>query len=120
MTSCSAATSSTCSWEPPPRSTSATHHGRQGSARIAPATLAAKIDHHDHAVTAALADILRKQPWARRFPTSELAKFLLAAREGVLARTVRDDGSAADTVRAVTAMVSEAFDAFDADRQPPA
>ena len=56
--------------------------------------LAAKLDQHDEAVTAALADILRKQPWAHRFPAAELAKFLLAAREGVLARTVRDDGSA--------------------------
>ena len=82
--------------------------------------LAAKLDQHDEAVTAALADILGQQPWARRFPTSELAKFLLAAREGVLARTVRDDGSAADMVQAVTAVVSAAFDALKADRQPPA
>ena len=81
--------------------------------------LAAKLDQHDETVTAALADILRKQPWARRFPTPELAKFLLAAREGVLARTVRDDGSAADTVQAVTAVVREAFHALKADRQPP-
>lgn len=77
--------------------------------------LAAKLDQHDEAVTAALADILRKQPWAHRFPAAELAKFLLAAREGVLARTVRDDGSAADMVRAVTAVVREAFDALKAD-----
>jgi hypothetical protein len=35
---------------------------------------------------------------------------LLAAREGVLARTLRDDVSAADTVQAVTAVVSAAFD----------
>jgi AcrR family transcriptional regulator len=76
--------------------------------------LAAKLDQHDAAVTEALADILRKQPWARRFPTSEFAIFLLAAREGVLARTVRDDGSAADTVQAVTAVVSAAFDALKA------
>jgi AcrR family transcriptional regulator len=82
--------------------------------------LATKLDHHDEAVTAALADILRHQPWAHRFPTSELAKFLLAAREGVLARTVRGDGSAADTVQAVTAVVSAAFDGLNADRQAPA
>ena len=82
--------------------------------------LAAKLDHHDKAVTAALADILRQQPWARPFPIAELAKFLLAAREGVLARTVRDDGSAADTVQAVAAVVSAAFDALQDDRQPPA
>jgi hypothetical protein len=82
--------------------------------------LAAKLDQHDKAVTETLADMLRQQPWARRFPTSELAKFLLAAREGVLVRTVRDDGSAADTVQAVTAVVSEAFDALEADRPPPA
>jgi len=81
--------------------------------------LAAKLDQHDEAVTEALADILRQQPWARRFPTTELAKFLLAAREGVLARTVRDDGSAADTVQAVTAVISAAFGALEADRQPP-
>jgi hypothetical protein len=78
--------------------------------------LAAKLDQHDEAVTEALADILRQQPWARRFPTRELAKFLLAAREGVLARTVRDDGSAADTVQAVTAVISAAFGALEADR----
>jgi AcrR family transcriptional regulator len=82
--------------------------------------LAAKLDQHDEAVTEALADILRQQPWARRFPTSELAKFLLAAREGVLARTARDDASAADTVQAVTAVVSKAFETLEADRQPPA
>jgi hypothetical protein len=51
-------------------------------------------------------------------PTLELAKFLLAAREGVLARTVRDDGSAADTVQAVTSVISEAIDALKADRHP--
>jgi len=82
--------------------------------------LAAKLDQHDEAVTAALADILRQQPWARRLPTSELAKFLLAAREGVLVRTVRADGSAADTVQAVTAVANAAFDALKTDRQPPA
>jgi AcrR family transcriptional regulator len=82
--------------------------------------LGAKLDQHDEAVTAALADILRQQPWARRFPAPELAKLLLAAREGVLARTVRDDDSAAETVQAVTAVVSAAFDALKADRQPPA
>jgi AcrR family transcriptional regulator len=82
--------------------------------------LAAKLDQHDEAVTEALADILRQQPWARLFAISDLAKFLLAAREGVLARTVRDDGSAADTVQAVTTVVSAAFDALQDDRQPPA
>jgi len=82
--------------------------------------LAAKLDQHDEAVTAALADILRQQPWGRRLPTSELAKFLLAAREGVLVRTVRADGSAADTVQAVTAVANAAFDALKTDRQPPA
>jgi AcrR family transcriptional regulator len=82
--------------------------------------LAAKLDQHDEAVTEALADILRQQAWARRFPTPELAKFLLTAREGVLARTVRDDGSAADTVQAVTAVISAAFDVLEADRQSPA
>jgi AcrR family transcriptional regulator len=82
--------------------------------------LAAKLDHHDEAVSAALADILREQPWARRFPTSELATFLLAAREGVLARTVRDDGAAADTVQAVTAVIGAALDALKTDRQAPA
>jgi AcrR family transcriptional regulator len=82
--------------------------------------LAAKLDHHDEAVSAALADILREQPWARRFPTSELATLLLAAREGVLARTVRDDDAAADTVQAVTAVIGAAFDALKTDRQAPA
>jgi AcrR family transcriptional regulator len=82
--------------------------------------LAAKLDHHDAAVTAALADILRQQPWAGRFPTFELATFLLAAREGVLARTVRDDGSAAGTMQAVTAVIGAAFDALKVDRQAPA
>jgi len=82
--------------------------------------LAAKLDQHDEAVTAALADILRQQPWGRRLPTSKLAKFLLAAREGVLVRTVRADGSAADTVQAVTAVANAAFDALKTDRQPPA
>jgi AcrR family transcriptional regulator len=82
--------------------------------------LAAKIDHHDHAVTAALADILGHQPWARRFPAPQLAKFLLAAREGVLARTVRTDGSATDTVHAVTAVLNEAFSALNADPQSSA
>jgi AcrR family transcriptional regulator len=81
--------------------------------------LAAKLDQHDEAVTAALADMLREQAWARRIPASDLAKFLLAAREGVLARTVRGDDSAADTVQAVTAVASAAFDALKADRQPP-
>jgi len=61
--------------------------------------LAAKLDQHDEAVTAALADILRQQPWARRLPTSELAKFLLAAREGVLVRTDRTTKTAAGRVR---------------------
>jgi AcrR family transcriptional regulator len=82
--------------------------------------LAAKLDQHDEAVTEALADILRQQPWARRFPALELAKLLLAAREGVLARTVRDDGSAADTLQAATAVVRAAIDALKTDRQPPA
>lgn len=82
--------------------------------------LATKLDQHDEAVTAALAEILRRQPWTRRFPVSELAKFLLAAREGVLARTVRDDASAADMVQAVIAVVSEALDALGANRQAPA
>jgi AcrR family transcriptional regulator len=74
--------------------------------------LAAKLDQHDEAVTAALADILRQQPWARRFPAAALAKLLLAAREGILARTARDDDSAADMVRAVTAVVTDAFEAL--------
>jgi hypothetical protein len=80
------------------------------AARPATIRTAAKLNQHDEVVTAALADILRQQPWARRFPAPELAKFLLAAREGVLARTVRDDESAADTVQAVTSVVSAAFD----------
>ena len=37
-----------------------------------------------------------------------------------LALTVRDDGSAADTVQAVTAVASAAIDALKADQQPPA
>jgi AcrR family transcriptional regulator len=79
--------------------------------------LAAKIDHHDQVVTAALADILGQQPWARRFPPLELAKLLLATREGILARTVRDDGSATDTMRAVISVATEAFAALNADPQ---
>jgi len=35
-------------------------------------------------------------------------------------RTVRADGSAADTVQAVTAVANAAFDALKTDRQPPA
>jgi AcrR family transcriptional regulator len=81
--------------------------------------LAAKLDQHDEAVTEALADILRQQPWARRFAAAQLATFLLAAREGVLARTLRGDSSAADMVQAVTAVISAAFGALEADRQPP-
>ncbi|PXX10330.1 TetR/AcrR family transcriptional regulator [Mycolicibacterium moriokaense] len=77
--------------------------------------LAAKIDHHDEVVTAALADILGQQPWASRFPAPQLAKFLLAAREGILARTVRDDGSAPDMVRAVIAVATKAFAALNTD-----
>ena len=50
----------------------------------------------------------------------KLADHASVRRIGVLARTVRDDGSAADTVQAVTAVVSEAFDALKADRQPTA
>jgi AcrR family transcriptional regulator len=81
--------------------------------------LAAKLDQHDEAVTAALADILRQQPWAHRFPAAALAKLLLAAREGILARTARDDDSAADMVRAVTAVVTEALEAPKTDRDHP-
>jgi AcrR family transcriptional regulator len=77
--------------------------------------LAAKLDQHDDAIAAALADIVRQQTWARRFPAPELAKFLLAAREGILARTIRDDRSAEETLQAVTAVVSEAFVALKAD-----
>jgi AcrR family transcriptional regulator len=77
--------------------------------------LAAKIDHHDEVASTALADIVSQQHWARRFPPLELAKLLLAIREGILARTVRGDNSATDMVDAVIAVATKAFAALDAD-----
>ncbi|MFL6081827.1 MAG: TetR/AcrR family transcriptional regulator [Mycobacterium sp.] len=77
--------------------------------------LAAKIDHHDKVVTAALTELVRQQHWAREFPAAELAKFLLAAREGVLVRTICGDESATDMINAVTAVASKAVAALGID-----
>jgi AcrR family transcriptional regulator len=77
--------------------------------------LAAKIDDHDEVASAALADLVSQQHWARGFRPLELAKLLLATREGILARTVRGDSSATDMVGAVIAVATKAFAALDAD-----
>ena len=79
--------------------------------------LAAKLDQHDDTITEALAELLKKQPWAQRFPAQALARTLLAAREGILARTARADLSADNMLQAITAVISEGVGALEADSQ---
>jgi AcrR family transcriptional regulator len=68
--------------------------------------LAAKLDVYDRAFTGALARRISAQPWARGHDADDLARTLLAAREGVLARTVRGDATATEMITSASTVAA--------------